>query len=660
MANELATFFTSLGFKVDPSGAELFENQLRGLRANSALLARNLGVVADKLDVVRKKAIALNSVMNKDNKVVNSKGTTAAYSRMDKYVEGVAKAQTKLTEQSPKLIEQLDKLRANVWKTSNAWDAYSKSIRAAKEDMKGFREIAGMGRTGRVTVNNRVYGSSQSSVAPRPTINVQNSGAQQAGMYAMIGGGIREFLRSMTPATAIAGGLVTAGHITKEVVTTGREMMKMNNILLMASKDTTQYGEALEFVRKQSNTLGQDVQETGMAFAKMMQSGRGKVKFEDLQKTFTGFGELMVAMGSSTDDQKGIYRALTQMMTKGKIEAEEEGQMAERGLPAKELIKQAAMKHYGVDNAGYESMRKKGKVKIEDIMVELASDMSKLARNNDALDKMLNTSAVQQARLKNRWKEFTQEIMEGGLDQALSAMFKSLTALIDVLTPFLKGLGIAAKGVYDLAAAIAKLYYDNARVAGILTSVAALLVVLKVNLFSATAATYALGGGAAALIARYGILALRIAKVTAVAWLLFEAFSALSRANDGELNWVTRLGVEFQVLYSEIDVALAKFEEFAATAAYYAKNPVEIFKSKDSQYQYNPEPSSFQEWLKNKTIKKELEKTQPSAPRYGDVPIYPQNTTSMSLPTIRNQIYLNGDLIGEGTTNEFGNLAFNV
>ena len=652
MANELATFFTSLGFKVDPSGAELFEQQLRSLRANTALLARNLGAVSNQLDSVTKKARTLQTVLNRDTKVTNSKGTSAAYSKMDRYVESVNKAQDKMTENIPKLIDKLDKLRATVWKSSNAWEAYSKNVRAAKEDMKGFREIAGMGRTGRVTVNNRVYGGSQTTT--RPVVqNTTPSSSQQAGMYALIGGGIREFLRSMTPATAIAGGLVTAGHITKEVVTTGREMMKMNNVLLMASKDTIQYAEALEFVRKQSNRLGQDVQETGMAFAKMLQGGKGKMSFEDLQKTFTGFGELMTAMGTNTDDQKGIYRALTQMMTKGKIEAEEEGQMAERGLPAKELIKQTAMQHYGVDSAGYESMRKKGAVKIEDIAVPLAARMSEMARNNDALDKMLNTSAVQQARLVNRWKEFTQKIMEGGLDKALATVFKGFGKLLDILEPFLMGLGLAAKGIWDLVTALIKLYTENARVAGILTTVIASLVILKTTMFSAIGTTYALGAGVTALWASYGRLLLRFGLVTAAAWALYEAFSALDRSNKGEINWVTRMGVEFQVLYGHIDLARAKISVMYETMKYYAKNPIELFKKNESAYPFNPEPSNIYDWIKNQQQRNKL----PKEERYGDVPIVPSNTTSFNIPKTRVDLYLDGKFLGRGESDNYGNLS---
>ena len=150
-------------------------------------------------------------------------------------------------------------------------------------------------------------------------------------------------LNPFTPSGMLAGGAVTAGVALKETVSAGRERIKSQNVMLMAAEDQNQYAKSLEFVRKESHRLGQDTTEMGMAFGKVLQSAKGKMDFKEVQNTFTAFGEMMVAMGSNVEDQKGVYRALTQMLSKGKIEAEEEGQMAERGLPAKELVKKAAM-----------------------------------------------------------------------------------------------------------------------------------------------------------------------------------------------------------------------------------------------------------------------------------------------------------------------------
>lgn len=580
---ELTRMFASLGFKVDDTGAAQFESRLRTLRENSAMFARNLGVVANKLTLVKKKVDALNRSLasdSKSSKSKNNKGMSESYSRLANYVERVEQSHKSITTHEPVLVKALNNIRTTVWKGSNAWEAYRKNVSSANNEMRSFKQsMADMRRgTGSVAVNNKYYGGSQTS--PRPSVAHPPQSPTSAGgamMFGALGGGVRDFFRSMTPATAIAGGLVSAGFAAKEVVQRGREMTKMNNVLLMAASGQQQYAEALQFVNKESHRLGQSTQEMGMAFGKVLQSARGKMKYEDVEKVFTGFGELMTAMGANVDDQKGIYRAFGQMLTKGKIEAEEEGQMAERGLPAKDLIKKSAMEVYGVDSAGYEKMRQKGAVKVEDIAVNLSERMRAMANNNDALNKMLQTSAVAQQRFMNAIDKLAQTIMSSGLDKALFYVFSGMAKILEVIEPMIKGFGAMAKGLGDLT----KVYFSfaNENKTLMLGILATLLMIVRFTKASEKAGvvTRVLTGDLGKMSGKHVVLAGKIARTTVVTWGLFEAMSALERSNSGEVNWVTLLGAQFGVLFSFIDLASARVEHFFSQLRYYAKNPVEFF-----------------------------------------------------------------------------------
>lgn len=582
---ELTRMFASLGFKVDDTGAAQFESRLRTLRENSAMFARNLGVVANKLTLVKKKVDALNRSLasdSKSSKSKNNKGMSESYSRLANYVERVEQSHKSITTHEPVLVKALNNIRTTVWKGSNAWEAYRKNVSSANNEMRSFKQsMADMRRgTGSVAVNNKYYGGSQT---PRPSLahppqSPTSAGAGGAMMFGVLGGGVKDFFRSMTPATAIAGGLVSTGFAAKEVVQRGREMTKMNNVLLMAASGQEQYAEALEFVNKESHRLGQSTQEMGMAFGKVLQSARGKMKYKDIEKVFTGFGELMTAMGANVDDQKGIYRAFGQMLTKGKIEAEEEGQMAERGLPAKELIKQSAMEVYGVDSAGYEKMRKQGAVKVEDIAVNLSDRMRAMANNNDALNKMLQTSAVAQQRFMNAIDKLSQTIMSSGLDKGLFYIFSGLAKIVEVTESAIKGFGLFTKGVWSLGVGVKDL---ATAVDGklLIALTGALLLILRFTTAgkAATNMSKVFSTQTAILSSKHLTLAKRIGKTTAVTWLLFEALSALERSNSGEVNWITLLGMDFQILYANIDLAAAKLKGFFLNLKYYAKNPTELF-----------------------------------------------------------------------------------
>lgn len=581
---ELTRMFASLGFKVDDTGAAQFESRLRTLRENSALFARNLGVVANKLTLVKKKVDALNRSLasdSKSSKSKNNKGMSESYSRLANYVERVEQSHKSITTHEPVLVKALNNIRTTVWKGSNAWEAYRKNVSSANNEMRSFKQsMADMRRgTGSVSVNNKYYGGSQTS--PRPSVvhpPQSPSSGGSAMMFGALGGGVRDFFRSMSPATAIAGGLVSAGFATKEVVQRGREMTKMNNVLLMAASGQEQYAEALQFVNEESNRLGQSTQEMGMAFGKVLQSARGKMKYEDIEKVFTGFGELMTAMGANVEDQKGIYRAFGQMLTKGKIEAEEEGQMAERGLPAKELIKQSAMEVYGVDSAGYEKMRQKGAVKVEDIAVNLSERMRAMANNNDALNKMLQTSAVAQQRFMNAIDKLAQTIMQSGLDKALFYVFSGMAKIVEIITPMVKGFGLVTKGVWDLGVGVKDLAsaVDGRLVAAL---AGALLLILKFTKAgkAATDMSKLFTKQTSILSSKHITLAKKLGRTTFYAWALFEALSALERSNSGEVNWVTLLGAQFQILYYTIDLAAARIENFFLKLKYYAKNPTQLF-----------------------------------------------------------------------------------
>ena len=154
---ELTRMFASLGFKVDDTGAAQFESRLRTLRENSAMFARNLGVVANKLTLVKKKVDALNRSLasdSKSSKSKNNKGMSESYSRLANYVERVEQSHKSITTHEPVLVKALNNIRTTVWKGSNAWEAYRKNVSSANNEMRSFKQsMADMRRgTGSVAV----------------------------------------------------------------------------------------------------------------------------------------------------------------------------------------------------------------------------------------------------------------------------------------------------------------------------------------------------------------------------------------------------------------------------------------------------------------------------------------------------------------------------
>lgn len=450
MSNQIASMFASLGFKVDTTGLDSFNSKLREVRGNTVVAARNIGVLAEKL---RSASSALDGVTTKLDKVSLKKANqniADSYKSVASNVNLVEKALTSIQNNQKGITKALGRIHASVRAGEPLWEKYRATVRATKEDLvsvNGKMKELRANSTVSLRVNQGRGGSGSDNSSNTRQTNNNMFGGMFGGRGGDFSGG---FFRSMLPAVALAGGLPSAGFAVKETVQAGRERIKMSNIMTASTKDAEEYGKAMAYVRSESNRLGQSTTEMGLGFAKVMQSVQGKLSLEKTQKIFTGFGELMTVMGNSADDQKGVYRAMTQMFSKGKIEAEEEGQMAERGLPMKELIKKAAMEVYKVDQKGYEKMRKAGAVKAEDVLPRVAELMSEMANKNSALDKALNQSVVKQQQFVNRLNDFAESIMTGGLDAMLGDIFDKLSALVDILSEITTGAKEFKKSIDDL------------------------------------------------------------------------------------------------------------------------------------------------------------------------------------------------------------------
>lgn len=450
MSNQIASMFASLGFKVDTTGLDAFNSKLREVRGNTVAASRNIGVLAEKL---RSASSALDGVTTKLDKVSLKKANqniADSYKSVASNVNLVEKALTSIQNNQKGITKALGRIHASVRAGEPLWEKYRATVRATKEDL-----VAVNGKMKELRANSTVslrvnQGRSGSIGSGNQSNTRQTNNNMFGGMFGGRGDFSGGFFRSMLPAVALAGGLPSAGFAVKETVQAGRERIKMSNIMTASTKDAEEYAKAMEYVRTESNRLGQSTTEMGLGFAKVMQSVQGKLSLEKTQKIFTGFGELMTVMGNSADDQKGVYRAMTQMFSKGKIEAEEEGQMAERGLPMKELVKRAAMEVYKVDQKGYEKMRKAGAVKAEDVLPRVAELMSEMANKNNALEKSLNQSLVKQQQFMNRLNDFAENIMTGGLDAMLGGIFDKLSALVDILSEITTGAKAFKKSIDDL------------------------------------------------------------------------------------------------------------------------------------------------------------------------------------------------------------------
>ena len=581
MQSEIAKMFTTLGFKVDMTGLNEFESKLRQLRASSATFARNLNVVGDKLDKVRKKVSSLNSVLNKDLKATGS-GTSQYYSKLASYVERVDKAHNKLNSTTPSVISSLNRIRSSVHRSSNAWERYAQAVTAAKQSLRGLSGGSGLGSGGRITINNRnitnnYYGGGRGGGSGSPSGRPgQGQGAQ--GSNTTILGGISGFMRSMTPATMLAGGAVSAGFAVKEVVQAGREVQKMQNVMLMASKGNQEVlKQNLGFVEASAKEMGISYVEFGQAYSKMlMATDTSALATKDKEKMFKDLSAYMVAIGQSEDEQKGTFRALTQMFTKGRIQAEEMHQMAERGIPALSMIKKAAMESLKITSAEYEKLQQKGLLDPAKILPKFAEMLGEQARSTGAFAKAVSNDVAAQQRLKDEWKKFSFTIMSSGLSEGLGKLFNGLANLLQILSPL-------AKEIMGVVKSLSKLVYWSMRGAseskGLSLAIIVLLGILlryRLILRGVALASGSLSVALGILIRTLAILFLKAFIIVGVFWAIHKVMTALDDKAAGKLTWMDVWEAKLELLRANLMLFMADIDLMFAKIGWYIRHPAQI------------------------------------------------------------------------------------
>lgn len=542
---EVARLRSVMEFVLDTAALEKFEKLTKGIRLSSVNLARTLKVTEGNLSSVSSKLKSVNNGISAANSKRGAANIATTYASLTKNVNTADASLKRLNITLGIIDPKLGQQTIAVGKLSDKWKDLALKVKDANTQLR--QRPSGVRASPRGSYNPSGGGGGGGS--PR----------QGGGMGAGFAGGLiaRNLGNFINP--ALMGG-AAAGYGFKEIVQTGREYMKMKNVLLASSKNTEDFNTNLKFTVDTTNRLGTNVTEFGSAYAKMLQAVGGKMDKLKTQEVFTNFSELMVVLGSSDDDQKGIFRAMSQMFSKGKIQMEEINQMAERNVPALMMLTRA-YKEMGWTEEEFEKKQREGKLKPEEFFVYFAKYAKEFATNNDALKKAMESSVTQQGIFMNKLRETANKIMEGGLDKALGQMFQGFTQLAISLAPVAIWLTKVAMGFAEVVKWMVNFGKEHPVITGALALIAGGFFGVRAGM----KAGMTMGAAFFALMIR-GLQALKVAMIkTAVLAVLIgiaEVMVSLYEHMNGETNWVSLMIASMKWLGSEIEVVYEKFLTF--------------------------------------------------------------------------------------------------
>ena len=167
----------------------------------------------------------------------------------------------------------------------------------------------------------------------------------------------------------------------------------------------------IAFVRAEAQRLGVPLEEAGDAWLKLAAAARGTaLEGEASRKIFTAVAGASSALGLSAQETSGALLAISQMMSKGTVQAEElRGQLGER-IPGAFQIAARAM---GVSTSALSDMLDQGRLLADDFLPKFAAQ---LAQELPASADTTRSAIVRLNNAANEWRQTTGAALAVAID----------------------------------------------------------------------------------------------------------------------------------------------------------------------------------------------------------------------------------------------------
>lgn len=208
-----------------------------------------------------------------------------------------------------------------------------------------------------------------------------------------------------------AGGLGLRDFISR-MRETAKETSRANITLKNVSASVEEFASSQRWLIELSRKYGVGINTLTLSYAKFKAAAdQSNMSLTDQRNLFDSVARASAAYGLTAEDQRGVFMAFQQMMSKGKVMAEElRLQLAER-LPVATL---AMARAAGVSVEELDKMMKKGQVLAKDVLPRFAEELRKMIPSIDTNN--LNKSLVD---FENAFVNLTKNFKFEGLFKGL-------------------------------------------------------------------------------------------------------------------------------------------------------------------------------------------------------------------------------------------------
>lgn len=391
---------------------------------------------------------------------------------------------------------------------------------------------------------------------------------------------------------AYVGFQAAIGLITK-VIGAQRELEQATNRLNVAfSGNKATVGQELDFIRRQANRLGIEFGTLAGQYSQFAVATQGtNLAGEKTRKIFTAVAEAAKVNGTSLDDMKGIFLALTQMVSKGSVQMEElRGQLGER-LPGALQIFADGM---GISTAQLTKMMEQGQVSSDNL--DKFADALNKKFGSQLQDSLAGTNAqigYFQANIFNA----LQTIGKGGATEGFTKFLSDLNVYLRSADAesFFKRMGAAIEFVFDVLRVLLANIKLVAAALGLMIGfkAAPFFVAIRASIISLIATMKALPATAAAASASVNAMGTAAGASVGTVGLLRTALVGLRVAITGVLS-ATGIGLVITAIGAALGYLLSKADE--TTVGLNAHNKT-VDAVKDAYDRFKDKPKELAEAL---------------------------------------------------------------
>jgi len=187
--------------------------------------------------------------------------------------------------------------------------------------------------------------------------------------------------------------------------------------------------DELAFAEERADRYGANLVKVTQNWLKFRAATNGTELSDQAREIFETFTAVSVTLGQTPDQLDGALKAVEQMVSKGKVQAEElRGQLGERVYGA--FLK--AAESMGITTAELDKMLEQGQVVASDLLPKLAKQLQEDYSIN--LGDRIDTDIATFARLENSLFKLRVAIGRSGFIDFLASMAEELTKLIRIVS----------------------------------------------------------------------------------------------------------------------------------------------------------------------------------------------------------------------------------